>query len=368
MAGAALACLSARSVLGSRMAEAEALRAENERLRAELRLRAENDKLRQENQQLHRWVAMAGALALALAVGVAAVLLGVPQQLEDPAPPIPTRHVDPAPPIPSVQTAPAPPKPAPAPDPQARPQPEPRPAAERPPPAAEPPPPAPARAPKDLDSAIGALPSLLASAQAQVEHDPWEALEVYRAALLTAGVGLPSSDEIGVAASAPKRLPRRRAVAAPLATALDEAAELYTATFQHDAALASHRLAHRLRRKQKPEPAPAELVLSAAGLATAYGKALRYDEALSALRAIEPLTASLPPQAVAVLGKQEASMHECSGDFVSALQRTEQSAKALGLPAAGEPSDLEGRLRHLELLRRVLHTFAVAAAVAGLFF
>ena len=347
------------------MAEAEALRAENERLRAELRLRAENDKLRQENQQLHRWVAMAGALAVALAVGVAAVLLGgLPQQqLEGPAPPMPTHHVDPAPPIPSVQTAPATPKPAPAPDPRA--QPEPRPAAEPPPPAAEPPPPAPARAPKDLDSAIGALPSLLAPAQAQAEHDPWEALEVYRAALLTAGVGLPSSDEIGVAASAPKRLPRRRAVAAPLATALDEAAELYTATFQHDAALASHRLAHRLRRKQKPEPAPAELVLSAAGLATAYGKALRYDEALSALRAIEPLTASLPPQAVAVLGKQEASMHECSGDFVSALQRTEQSAKALGLPAAGEPSDLEGRLRHLELLRRVLHTFA---AVVGLFF
>ena len=94
-------------------------------------------------------------------------------------------------------------------------------------------------------------------------------------------------------------------------------------------------------------------MLSAAGLATAYGKALRYDEALSALRAIEPLTASLPPQAVAVLGKQEASMHECSGDFVSALQRTEQSAKALGLPAAGEPSDLEGRLRHLELLRQI---------------
>ena len=350
------------------MAEAEALRAENERLRAELRLRAENDKLRQENQQLHRWVAMAGVLALALAVGVAAVLLGgLPQQqLEGPAPPMPKHHVDPAPPIPSVQTAPATPKPAPAPDPRA--QPEPRPAAEPPPTAAEPPPTAPARAPKDLDSAIGALPSLLAPAQAQAEHDPWAALEGYRAALLTAGVGLPSSDEIGVAASAPKRLPRRRAVAAPLATALDEAAELYTATFQHDAALASHRLAHRLRRKQKPEPAPAELVLSAAGLATAYGKALRYDEALSALRAIEPLTASLPPQAVAVLGKQEASMHECSGDFVSALQRTEQSAKALGLPAAGEPSDLEGRLRHLELLRRVLHTFAAAAAVAGLLF
>ena len=46
-------------------------------------------------------------------------------------------------------------------------------------------------------------------------------------------------------------------------------------------------------------------------------------------------------------------MHECAGDFVSALQRTEQAARSLGQPPNGDPTDLEGRLRHVELLRRV---------------
>jgi len=164
------------------------------------------------------------------------------------------------------------------------------------------PPAAPPVTPPARSADIAGLPDALEPARALAAADPWAAIELYRAALAAVGVGLPEADEVGIAATAPKRgaasALKKRHVVAPLVSALDEAAELYTGAWQHSAALATLQLAHKIRRRAKqPSPfPPAEMALSAASLAAAYGRALRYDEALSTLRTIEPLTPSLPSQ------------------------------------------------------------------------
>jgi hypothetical protein len=164
------------------------------------------------------------------------------------------------------------------------------------------PPAAPPVTPPARSADIAGLPDALEPARALAAADPWAAIELYRAALAAVGVGLPEADEVGIAATAPKRggasALKKRHVVAPLVSALDEAAELYTGAWQHSAALATLQLAHKIRRRAKqPSPfPPAEMALSAASLAAAYGRALRYDEALSTLRTIEPLTPSLPAQ------------------------------------------------------------------------
>lgn len=200
--------------------------------------------------------------------------------------------------------------------------------------------------PAALKSAeLAGLGTKLGPARQLASTDPWAAIELYRDSLAAVGVGLPEADEIGVSATVPKRgvAPlRKMAVASALTQVLDEAAELYTASWQHSAALATLQLSHKIRRRVKPLGAvpAAEMALSAAGLASAYGRSLRYAEALATLRSIAPLEASLPPQAVAVLLKQEGSLHECASDFVSALQRHEEAAQALGHPSSGDPNDL----------------------------
>ncbi len=201
-------------------------------------------------------------------------------------------------------------------------------------------------------AAFAGLENALAPARQLAPTDPWGAIELYRSSLAAVGVGLPEVDEIGVSANVPKRgvAPLRKlSVASALTQVLDEAAELYTASWQHSAALATLQLSHKIRRRIKPQSAvpAAEMALSAAGLASAYGRSLRYAEALATLRSITPLEASLPPQAVAVLLKQEGSLHECASDFVSALQRHEEAAQVLGHPSSGDPTDLGTHVFHL---------------------
>lgn len=153
----------------------------------------------------------------------------------------------------------------------------------------------------------GALVASIAPAREISASDPWGAIELYRAALAGVGIGLPEADEIGVVATAPKRAAtlKKHGVASALASMLDEAADLYTATQQYSAALATLQLSHKVRRRVKPRSLPAaEMTLSAAGLSAAYGRTFRYDEAIGTLRSIAPLTKSLPAQAVGVLTKQ----------------------------------------------------------------
>ena len=97
--------------------------------------------------------------------------------------------------------------------------------------------------------------------------------------LAAVGVGLPEADEIGVSATVPKRgvtALRKLSVASTLTRALDEAADLYTASWQHAAALATLQLSHKIRRRVKPQSAvpPAEMALSAAALARSLSASL----------------------------------------------------------------------------------------------
>ena len=97
--------------------------------------------------------------------------------------------------------------------------------------------------------------------------------------LAAVGVGLPEADEIGISATVPKRgatALRKLSVASTLTRALDEAADLYTASWQHAAALATLQLSHKIRRRVKPQSAvqPAEMALSAAALARSLSASL----------------------------------------------------------------------------------------------
>jgi hypothetical protein len=109
-------------------------------------------------------------------------------------------------------------------------------------------------------------------------------------------------------------------------------AELYTGSWQHSAALATLQLAHKIRRRAKqPSPfPPAEMALSAASLAAAYGRALRYDEALSTLRTIEPLTPSLPAQVREKTAPVACVSRACLGN--SSLLHTRQLKQNAVLP------------------------------------
>eukprot|EP01048_Picozoa_sp_COSAG05_P004555 COSAG05_NODE_250_length_12887_cov_28.030810_4_plen_733_part_00 len=234
-----------------------------------------------------------------------------------------------------------------------------------------PPPPSPSR-----KALVKELRRDLEHARSLRHSNPAAALAEYRAVLLRVGVELPHGDDYRrrrgtVVARPPKKLPRKSAQLHLLASAIEEAAEIFTSLQQHASALATQQTAHRLRKRaltQGPPPRPeqqataaGELAMSSAALASAYGKEFRFEEALQTLREAEPLHRALPQPAVSVLIKLESTLHECAGDFVSALQRYETAERLSGggggsAPGAGQAIDWEGKLRHLELLKRVLQS------------
>jgi tetratricopeptide (TPR) repeat protein len=124
-----------------------------------------------------------------------------------------------------------------------------------------------------------------------------------------------------------------------------------------DGALAAHREALALRQalQRAGSLRAADLVGTHAQLATDLKQLFRFDEALGALAEAKRAGGeALPPLATAILLRLQASVHECAGDYIVALQTMEQSLKIS--PPASDRAGLDVRRVHLDLLRRVLQT------------
>jgi len=130
---------------------------------------------------------------------------------------------------------------------------------------------------------------------------------------------------------------------------LEEIGDEYSKLKRYNSALKYHKKALKLKSKTGAASNSAGLALSYASIASDYMNSFNLQEALKSVRKAQNL-GSLPPEALAVLYQQEAAIHECTDDFVSALQRFEHAGKL-------SPASLatwEHTLKHLELLKRTV--------------
>lgn len=133
----------------------------------------------------------------------------------------------------------------------------------------------------------------------------------------------------------------------PHAEVLEALGDAYVALKHPDAALGHHREALRIRKSHAAEPA--RLAVSYSSLAEDYRLGLRTGEALKQLHLAQGLS-GLPPGALSVLLQQEADVHDCIGDAISALHRFEH-----GINLAPR-TDAKGAIRHLQLLLGAIRT------------
>eukprot|EP01052_Picozoa_sp_SAG31_P036092 SAG31_NODE_4451_length_3220_cov_5.866709_3_plen_478_part_00 len=140
-----------------------------------------------------------------------------------------------------------------------------------------------------------------------------------------------------------------------LASDLGRFGEFLTHIKMHNAAAVAHRLAWLFIQLQQPSEqshGSAEIVTAAAALASALYADFQFTEALGLLQQVSPLVASLPNAAQAVVSRLESTIHECRGDFVSALYHLEHSQK---LRLANDAGDLQELALHVDLLKRVVN-------------
>ena len=105
--------------------------------------------------------------------------------------------------------------------------------------------------------------------------------------------------------------------------------------------------------RRSPDSNPLKLLIAYASIAADLSKLYRLSEALDWVqRAIQLGEARRQPEVSAELLKQQASIHECMGDYVSALFSFEK-AKPRNLPASHVLN-----LQHIDLLRGLLRSQA----------
>lgn len=126
---------------------------------------------------------------------------------------------------------------------------------------------------------------------------------------------------------------------------LDAAGDVQVSLKNHGVARRYHAAALEIR--QRTSVGSAEIAIGHATVATDCMLSFDLGAALEELRKAQELS-NLPPEALAVLLRQESSVHECNGDPISALHRFEHAAKLS--PASG--ADMA--LKHLELLKMVV--------------
>ena len=144
--------------------------------------------------------------------------------------------------------------------------------------------------------------------------------------------------------------------AATLVAELGQLGEFLSHIKLYRAATAAHRLAWAmLQLGQEAGGAaaagPAELISGAAALASALYADFQFAEALELLGQVQQLAARLPAAAQAVLARLESTVHECRGDFVSALYHFETAVRLK--PPGQEAADLQSLALHVDLLKRV---------------
>ena len=122
--------------------------------------------------------------------------------------------------------------------------------------------------------------------------------------------------------------------------------DIYAFLKRHDVARKHHHNA--LNIKKRLGVAASEIAIMHATVATDCMLSFDLSAALEHLRHAQAI--QLPPEAQSVLYKQEAAVHECGGDFVSALHRFEHAAKL----APSQIHSTEHLLKHLELLKRTM--------------
>ncbi|CAJ1433404.1 unnamed protein product [Effrenium voratum] len=124
---------------------------------------------------------------------------------------------------------------------------------------------------------------------------------------------------------------------------------------RHEAALA----AKRRRLGRGGGAAATDLVTSYAALAMDDQNLFQPEEALKWLREAQALAPQLPKKALAVLYQQEAKIHECQEDYVSALFVFQHGLKI------HRSEDPARRVVHMELLKQALAGDGVPPAVAA---